>query len=77
VEAGQNILPRTTDKARALAMAFLKERHVEVILGEMVHGAPPPNDVAAEKGEAVTDKGSGSPTTWRYGAWARSRTLST
>ncbi len=58
VEAGPNILPRTTDKARALAMAFLKARNVEVILGEMVHGDPPPNDVAAEKGEAVTDKGS-------------------
>ena len=58
VEAGQHILPRTTDKARALAMAFLKARNVEVVLGEMVQGDPPPNDVAAEKGEAVTDKGS-------------------
>jgi apoptosis-inducing factor 2 len=57
VEAGPQILPRTTDKARALAMAFLKKHQVGVILGEMVQGAPPPNDVAAESGEAVTDKG--------------------
>lgn len=59
VEAGQHILPLTSEKPRRWAAAFLESHGVRLLTGQRIvePSSTPPGNFDPRRGEAVTDKG--------------------